>query len=353
MKSKIILLAVGLSLTAACNSNNTDDTKFIKSVITVTPQSLNHQTDKTFSGIVRENREISAGFKTPGQIINVYANEGDFVKQGQLLAVLDDKDYKLGLQAAEIQYNQLNDEVARLKKLFEKQSISGNDYEKAVAGLKQLEIQLQSNKNKLEYTKLYSPVSGYVQKRNFETSEMVDAGTSVFTILDTKNLEVEINIPSTLYNNQQNISKVFCSTNFNDGKRYLMKINSLTPKADGNQLYKMQLSFIDKPDAGITSGINIEARVILKNNDGKSGFSVPLHAVFNEGGKNFVFVLTDGKTVRKTPVTLGEIIDNENITITEGLSGNEQIIKAGTSHLQDGETVKTIEFSASNIGEEL
>ena len=157
MKSKIILLAVGLSLTAACNSNNTDDTKFIKSVITVTPQSLNHQTDKTFSGIVRENREISAGFKTPGQIINVYANEGDFVKQGQLLAVLDDKDYKLGLQAAEIQYNQLNDEVARLKKLFEKQSISGNDYEKAVAGLKQLEIQLQSNKNKLEYTKLYSP----------------------------------------------------------------------------------------------------------------------------------------------------------------------------------------------------
>ena len=45
--------------------------------------------------------------------------------------------------------------------------------------------------------------------------------------------------------------------------------------------------------------------------------------------------------------------DNENITITEGLSGNEQIIKAGTSHLQDGETVKTIEFSASNIGEEL
>lgn len=63
-----------------------------------------------------------------------------------MLAELDDEDYKLGVEALQIQYNQLKDEVARTRKLFEQKSVSANDYEKASAGLRQLGVQLQVNK---------------------------------------------------------------------------------------------------------------------------------------------------------------------------------------------------------------
>ena len=136
------------------------------------------------SGIVREAHTISLGFKTAGQIERIHVREGDYVRQGQLLAELDDADYRLGVEALQIQYDQLEDEVERTKRLFDQKSVSVNDYEKAVAGLRQLGVQLQVNKNKLDYTKLYAPIDGYVQSVNFSPAEMVDAGTALFTLLD-------------------------------------------------------------------------------------------------------------------------------------------------------------------------
>ena len=129
-------------------------------------------------GIVREAHTISLGFKTAGQIERICVKEGDYVRRGQLLAELDNADYRLGVEALQIQYDQLEDEVGRTKQLFDRKSISANDYEKAVAGLRQLGVQLQVNKNKLDYTKLYAPTDGYVQSVNFSPAEMVDAGSA-------------------------------------------------------------------------------------------------------------------------------------------------------------------------------
>lgn len=69
------------------------------------------------SGIVREAHTISLGFKTAGQIDRIFVREGDYVRQGQLLAELDDADYRLGVEALQIQYEQLKDEVERTKQL--------------------------------------------------------------------------------------------------------------------------------------------------------------------------------------------------------------------------------------------
>ena len=65
----------------------------------------------------------------------------------------------------------MTDEVARASRLYEKKSMSANDFEKASAGLRQLGVQLQVNKNKLAYTKLYAPADGYVSAVNFSPAE--------------------------------------------------------------------------------------------------------------------------------------------------------------------------------------
>ncbi len=62
----------------------------------------------------------NAAFKTAGQIAQINVKEGEYVREGQLIASLDDADYKLGVEALQIQHDQVSDEVSRVRELYKK-----------------------------------------------------------------------------------------------------------------------------------------------------------------------------------------------------------------------------------------
>lgn len=234
----IALAAIVLS---ACSGGRTE-APFVRSVSLTRPVALDGETTRTFSGVVRAAHEVSLGFKTAGQIVRIHVSEGDYVRKGELLAELDDADYRLAVEALQIQYDQLKDEVQRTQLLFEQRSVSANDYEKARAGLRQLGVQLQANRNKLDYTKLYAPTDGYVQTVNFSPAEMVDAGTAFLTLLDVSRMEVEVDIPAVEYQRRDRFTRFACRAAGIGGDMPL-RLSGLPPKADGNQLYHLTLAF--------------------------------------------------------------------------------------------------------------
>ena len=251
MKRTNLLFPAFCLLLGGCGIPQTEQT--VHSVLLTRPVQAGEGQTLDFSGIVREAGEISLGFKTAGQINHIAVDEGDFVRQGQLIATLDDADYRLGVEALQVQYDQLTAEVKRLEQLYKAKSVSANDYEKAVAGLKQLGVQLQVNKNKLDYTRLCAPVSGYVREVNFDEAEMVNAGTPVISLLDVGGMEVELDVPATVYRRQADIERITCQTADTPAKSISMKLLSLTPKADATQLYRMRLGFSSTPDASLTA----------------------------------------------------------------------------------------------------
>ena len=351
MKKTVFILSAALALLAGCGQSKPEP--FVRSVMLVQPANLGAESVKAFSGVVCEAGEISLGFKTPGQIASVAVKEGDYVRQGQLVATLDDADYRLGVEALQIQYDQLSDEVARLKKLYEAKNVSVNDYEKAVAGLKQLGVQLQVNRNKLDYTRLYAPMGGYVQSVNFEEAEMVDAGTPVITLLDTRRMEVEVSLPASVYLQRECIKSVSCRPFFDEGgEQMAMQVLSIAPKADGNQLYKMRLVFDGSADKRLTAGMNIEVNVRMDGGEEAGKFVLPLHAVFQEQEETYVWVLAGDSTVHKVRVELDGIDHAGRAIVASGLSGSEQVVKAGVRLLQEGEKVKAIDenVSGTNVG---
>ena len=351
MKKNVFILSAVLCLLAGCGQKQQEP--FVRSVMLSQPERLEATRVKTFSGVVREAGEISLGFKTAGQIASLAVKEGDYVRKGQLVATLDDADYKLGVEALQVQYDQLSDEVARLKKLYEAKNVSVNDYEKAVAGLKQLGVQLQVNRNKLDYTRLYAPVGGYVQGVNFEEAEMVDAGTPVITLLDTRRMEVELDLPVSVYMQRERLESVSCRPFFDEGGTQLpMQVLSIVPKADGNQLYKMRLVFEGAMDKRLTAGMNIEVSLKIVGGDGGGKFVLPLHAVFQDQGEACVWTLGKDSTVHKARVEVEGIDPVGRAIVTSGLSGSEQVVKAGVHLLQEGEKVKVIDEAASgtNVG---
>lgn len=342
-------MALVSGLLCACGGASHEHPE-VRSVVLTTPATLESARTITHSGIVREAHEISLGFKTAGQIERIYAKEGDYVRRGQLLAELDDADYRLGVEALQIQYDQLKDEVERTKLLFDRKSVSVNDYEKAVAGLKQLGVQLQANRNKLDYTKLYAPTDAYVQSVNFSPAEMVDAGTSVFTLLDVSRMEVAADIPVGEYRQRDRFVRYYCKAAGID-RELPMKLLSLTPKADGNQLYQLRLAF-EQFDKWLTAGMNVEVGIVVADTTSARGVAVPLCAVFRDNDKGAcVWVFGQDSTLSKRPVVLAGTDAEGRAVVVEGLTGKERIVRAGAGSLQEGEKVRVVEEpSRTNVG---
>ena len=281
LKRKNVAILMGMALLATLSGcqEKAPQAVFVKSVQVVEPVPLAARQTKVYSGIVQEAHEVSLGFKTAGQIRQILVKEGDFVREGQLLACLDEADYRLGLEALQIQYDQVKDEVERLRHLYEGKSVSGNDYFKAVAGLEQLEVQLQVNRNKVEYTRLYAPVDAYVQSVSFSPAEMVDAGTPVFTLIDVEGMQVVVNIPVELYRERSRIGQVSCRSPFLSGSIPL-ELQGIRPKADNNQLYKMIFSLPAGTD-DVTAGMNVDVDLVLEGEE-NSALTLPVHCLLEE-----------------------------------------------------------------------
>ena len=351
-KDLVYMTTLLLYMLCSCSEKQKGDLP-IHSVEITTPVPSCKTITRSYSGIVREAHEISLGFKTAGQIKRIHVKEGEYVRKGELLAELDDRDYLLGVEALQIQYDQLKDEVARTRKLFEQKSVSANDYEKASAGLRQLGVQLQVNKNKLEYTRLYAPEDGYIQSVNFSPAEMVDAGTAMFTFLDVSHLEVKTDLPSSTYRIINNVTGYNCMVpSEKESHTYPMDFLSLSPKADGNQLYQLSLKFREKPERQITPGMNIEVCLTInEGNTSKGGFKIPVCSVFKSNENSCVWVLKEDSTIEKRVITIDNNFSGELITVIKGLNGTEKIVRAGVNSLQDGEKVTVIEEpEKSNVG---
>ena len=339
IKTAILLFSACMSL-MACHDKAIQE-EVIHSVMTVTPTVDGAVALRNFTGTVKENAEINVGFKVPGQIEAVYVREGQHISKGQLIAVLDSKDYRLGVEASEIQYKQLRDEVKRLNQLYQTKSLSGNDYEKAVSGLEQVGVKLQSDRNKLSYTRLYAGQSGVVQAVNFHASEMVDAGTPVVTLIDNSHQQVEINIPQSIYAQRSRFVSVYGETG---GHRYDLHLISVLPKIDNDQLYTLRLT----APAGLPAGATMNVTIAVEKDMMAGRVTLPQSAVFYHQGRSCVWVLAPNGTVRRRAVAVGNINDSGHIVVLSGLSGSEQVVKAGVDALHDGEKVKKAHNTTTN-----
>lgn len=339
----LMLAAAGLLTGCGDKDRKVNEVK-VRSVMTVTPLNRQESAVRNFSGVVKESSTVSLSFRTPGQIMRILVKEGTEVKRGQLVATLDTKDYQLQVDAARTQYDQLKNEVERLRRLYEANSIPGNDFEKATSGLEQLRIQLQNAQNQLSYTQLTAPVDGTVQKINFEPSEMVNAGLPVMDLVDTHSMEVDVNIPAKVYAQLSQSSEAYCIA---DGVRYDMRKTGVLAKADANQLFTVKYAL----DGRLSAGVNVDVYIKVGGDATVSGLSIPAHAIFEDKGVPYVWVVEQGDVVKRHAVTLNGVDSEGMAVVTSGISVADRVVKAGVKALHEGDRVKIVTQESSNVGD--
>ena len=344
MKSKynkacLLFIANLLLMSAACSSEKEKEQP-LRNVILTEVNSLNSTAATVYPGIVEEGGSISASFMADGKISGINVKEGDRVRKGQLLATLDDTDYRIGVTQLETQFKQMTAEKERMDAMFEKHNIAPNDYEKFIAGYEQLKLQLDLAHRQLDYTKLYSPANGYISNKYMQPGELAGAGTPIFNIIDDSELRANVDLPVQVYLEKERIVSAKGSVpGISD--EIPLKIISITPDADNTMLYRMKLAIPSQESKALTSGMNISVALITSE-AGMTETLVPSRALFKKEDKNYVWLFNPADSTISGKSVIIEGAPQGKMSVVKGLQAGELIVETGVRQLYEGEKVNVL-----------
>ncbi|MDR2010868.1 MAG: efflux RND transporter periplasmic adaptor subunit [Bacteroidales bacterium] len=351
MKKILIIISAIFFLFSACKQKNTQvDT--IPMVKLCTVEKYGEESTVSFPGKVKAASEINLSFRISGPIDKINVTEGQFILKGQVLAEMDSRDYAIQFSATEAEYNQVKAEAERVIQLYEKQSISANDYDKAVSGLQQITAKYNAHKNALSDTKLIAPFDGYVQKRYYDKGETVGAGMPVFSIISTGMPEVEINIPAGEFIRRDRFDSYTCYFDIFPDQTFPLELVSINQKANLNQMYSVRFKMTGNinpqtPTPGMSTMVNIHFKPEENNI-----VSVPINAMFEIDGQPTVWIYDESKQIINIRnIKLAEILTDGTLVVSEGLKAGEKVVAVGVHNLPDGGKVKILsEPSKTNVG---
>lgn len=311
-----------------------------------------NETVKNFPGKVKAGSQAELSFRIAGPIKTVYVNAGSKVRKGQILAEIDPRDYSLQFAATEAEYNKIKNEAERVIALFKKNSVTENEYEKALYGLEQITAKYNLHKNSLEDTKLKAPYDGYINKIHYQPKETVGAGIPVVSMTGDMNLKVEIAITAQDYISKEKFQSFECSNELFEGKTFPLKFSGVDPKANLNQLHLLYMDVVTREgNALLTPGMIVNVTIKQKA-ETNQGLKVPIKALLNHEGKTYVWKLNRvDSTISRQEVSTDKIFGDGYACLMWGLEANDEVLVAGVHKVKEGQKVKPIQMqSKSNAG---
>ncbi len=326
-----------------------DDNSQAPSVTVITPGK------STVAGIIEAPGTLAARRPMPvgavgegGQVLRVTVDAGDWVQQGQVLAVIDRsvQVQQAEAQAAQIQVAKADANLAqanldRALQLVARGFVSKADVDRltavrdaAVARVKVAEAQLREQRARNDRLNVYAPSSGYVLQRNVEPGQTVGAGSApLFTIASGGEMEMLAQLSE-----QQlaGLSVGTMATIIPTGSKdeFSGQVWQLSPVIDQTTRQgtaRIALSFAPE----LRPGGFATARL---NSGSFTATVLPESAVLADAKGSFVYVVSkDNKAVRRG-VTTGAVT-KQGIAITEGLSGTEQVVLRAGGFLNPGESI--------------
>ena len=346
-------LAVVCTLLTACGKAQKETEEDVQYVKTAKAERISDAAELSYPGKTKSSEEVNVAFRVSGPIQRVMVQEGQFVSKGQLIAQMDPRDYEVQLAATQAEYEQIKAEAERVIALYNENSTTASNYDRARYGLQQITEKLAHHKHQLEDTRLYAPISGYIQSKMHESGETVSAGMPVVSMFNAGDVEIEVFVPASDYARQNDLISATCSFEVTPGKAYPLEIVRVSKEANASQLYAARLRIKGDYDRKkITPGMSTMVYASYHAPNEVDGVTIPTTAIDRKDDHTSVFVLdTNTGTVKRRAVEVGRIDLDGNIQVLKGLKPNETVVCAGVRYLTDGQQVKEMEkTSKANVG---
>lgn len=318
------------------------------------PQAKSVQTEKVTrrdiassvqaTGVIRARigAEVKVGARISGRVEKLYANIGDVVTKGQLLAQIEQEDLKakvnearMNLRVALANLELAKKNMARMENLFaqdfvsrDKVDVAERDYATAQAQANQIRETIKFNTTQLSYADIHAPIDGVIASVATQQGETVSASAqnvpTFVTIVDLNRLEVYAYVDETdIGKIKPGIEATFTVDSFPD-QDFKGTVTAIYPKAtiQDNVIYYITVISIDNPAGKLKPDMTVNATLYL---DKRSDvLAVPSRAISREGGKKVIQVLVGGKAVAKTIKTGWK--DSNYTEVVEGIKEGDQVI---------------------------
>ena len=341
------------------------------------------QTLLNASGYVTPRTRATVAAKITGRVTGVHFDEGDRVKEGQLLATLDDSDARRALDSAvadrdsskaaiqdyEVQLRYAEIQLHRTQELKAANVESQDQLDNAVTAADSLrakialakqqvaasEARIQEAQQVVDNCTIRAPFSGIIVSKDAQVGEMVSpisAGggftrTGIATIVDMNSNEVEVDVNEAYIARVQPGQRVTSTLDAYPDWQIPSHVRTVIPTADRQKAtVKVRISF-DKLDPRILPDMGVkvafygeeESKKTKKKDEGPKPVAlVPKSAVRSEGGKSYVFLVRNTKVERRG-VTLGNDRGSD-VEVLAGVNPNDTLVARGPEGLQDGESVR-------------
>lgn len=357
----MISVGVVAMLLSACGGTTESSEAVEYPILSVSTS--NETLDKSYSATIRGRQDIDIYPQISGKITSVRVKEGEVVRKGQTLFVIDRVPYeaalrvaeanlaaaKVGVESAELEYNST-------KELFENDVVSSyelqqslNSLHSAQATLAQMEAQQIDAANNLSYTEVTSPSNGVVGTIPYREGALVSASmaTPLTTVSDNSEMYVYFSMDenSLLDMLQQygSVEKALArmpdvQLQLSNGSIYnhtgrVESISGVISQTTGTVSLR---AIFANPDRLLHSGANGS---ILFPEHYDNVITIPQESTFELQDKVLVYKVVDGVT-RSTQITVSPISDGRKYIVTGGLEVGDQIIAAGAGLLKEGMPVK-------------
>lgn len=293
-------------------------------------------------------------FLVPGRVLQAFPREGEPVRQGQVLAVLDSVNLTHGLEAAHAQAEaaragaqRAEEEFQRMQQLFDSQSLAPNDFAKFKAVRDAAHQQHQQAlagegiaKKNLADARLVAPISGYIARRMVEPGVMVGAGQPVFEIAALDPVEVAVGVPETDIRLVKVGQAATVTLPALPGRMFKGIVNVVNISAD--PATRTYMTRIRVPNPARELKVGMVAEVSITGAQKLDMTVVPAEAIVRDpqGATQVFQFFPDQKRVFSRRVDVGAVL-GQDVQIRSGLKGDESIVVAGQHALRNGMAAET------------
>ena len=339
-----------LSLLAACDSGKpvVDEEPLLRPVKTVVVEAAASGPYREFTAVVDASQKVDLAFKVSGSINQLPIKAGDNVTEGQLLAKLDDTDFKVQLSEAQSSYDKASSDFKRATDLIKTNSISQADFDQLKAQFNSAAAQLENAENRLEYTELRATYDGIIAQRYVENFQEINALSPIVALHDIDNINFKVDVPESVLINVKPDSappEVKASFASIPDQTFDLTFKEISTQADDvTKTYQVVFTMPTPQTHTILPGMSARVRVYkAETTEATAEYFVPTQSVLKDSKGNYIYTVTangDGTgTVHRQEVTIGDITA-WGIEVYTGVENGQHVITAGMSKVSDGLKVK-------------
>lgn len=304
----------------------------------------------SFPAVVEATNSKDLTFQVSGQVEKLNVREGQEVKEGDIIAIMGQRNFNNQLQTAQTQFDSAKLEFERAERLIVENAIAQTVYDQRKTQLDVTTAQLDTAKKAIEDTVLRAPFNGIIAIEHVEELDMVTTAQPIYTIQSEGAAEALVKIPASLVTRSkqiQPVETVVILDSASDVEIAAQFVTISTLADERSQTFDVRFSFTPPEDLTILPGMTgtVRSSITLggENDQANAKISVPLNSIISDGNGQFVWkVDTQTMTVSKHTVQVGTGV-GENLVIESGVDDGDTIVGAGAAYLTEGMKIRRLE----------